>query len=125
MNKINFFYISMPGDLPITTLIGDDTPRSATITLVAGLILEGQPEEYEVSVSTSEFTVFNKQKVPRGIIIKLGDTGLITTQLTMTLTLNNAAINTKYNMEIKLYKEGVEIDKSNSDIYVVGEKDVQ
>lgn len=124
MNKINFFYVSMPGDLPITTLIGDSIPRSANITLVAGLILDDQPEDYEIEVLTPQFPIFSKQKVPRGIIIKLGDSGLITTQLTMAITLNNAVINQEYNMEIKLYKNGKVLDTADTKIYIVGENDV-
>ncbi|MBU5243604.1 hypothetical protein KQH98_09950 [Lactococcus lactis] len=124
MNKINFFYFSMPFDSPITTIVGDDTPRPAKIHLVAGLILDGQPEEYTVEIITPDFPILNRQPVPRGKIITLGDSGYITTQLTMPLSINNAVRNQVYNITIKLFKKDKEVADAETSLYIVGESDV-
>lgn len=125
MNKINYFYASAPNSLPASVFTGESEPTAAKIELVAGLILDSEPENYEIEVLTPDFTLFERQPIPKGKIINLKLDDLIAMQLNMSITINKAAAYQKYEFTFKLFKSATEIKNLNTMLYIIGEDDVR
>jgi hypothetical protein len=122
-------YSKMP--LTILTGVEGSIQSDIKINLIASLILEQLPSNYKISVFSSSFDehnyieLFPTQEVPTGIIAHLPD-NLLTTELNMSITMNNVVIGQKYHFKVILIdKNDIEIDSAKTSLFIVREKDIK
>ncbi|GFH43397.1 hypothetical protein Hs30E_19480 [Lactococcus hodotermopsidis] len=125
MNKINFFYASSPNSSPASIFMGTmNTCVILPLELTANLILDDEPQKFEISITSSGGELFNGQ-IPVGKIIDLGDTGLLITQLTLPLTISEVTPFQSYKFTFSLFKNGILLEESQTEIYIVEENNVR
>lgn len=121
MNKINFFYVADRNGTPMTAADSTDIPNSvAQLTLIAGLILDGLPSQYQIQVSVLGVIIIEKQPFPKKqTIAELGIDGLINMNVQTVLTINDVKSKQFSTFVFELFKNDVVVSSAETILYFV------
>ena len=125
MNKINFFYTTFQGSAPASIFTGNkNNPVTLSLELIANLILDDEPKNFDILISSRNEILF-KGPIPIGNIVDLGNTGLLTTQLTLPISISNVVPFQNYSFSFVLSKNGEDLQHSQTEIFIVEENNVR
>lgn len=121
MNKINLFFPTVNNNT-MDTIISVPTPNpfDATLNLVATLIIDGMPSQYQFRFKSPNSIIFDKQALPLEVsMIDLGIGGLVNIDLILNITLHHAQAHQCHDFTLELYKENQLCDYSTTSLFFI------
>ncbi|WP_285009428.1 hypothetical protein [Lactococcus formosensis] len=121
MNKINYFYPTLGGPVPTSTLrVPNNHADNLRVSVNAGLILEGMPYEYQYEIEVNGFPIVPRMTLP-GFVDKTVMNNILVS-MTSDFTFNDVYSNTQLNFKMKLYDQyGQEANSSETILYLTDE----